>query len=162
MSCIPFWLDDPIEAIKNLSSLIPRNRQCINEKLNSLSFFSIVFSAFLWVMKVSYSWVFGVFGVLSAVLLKLLFFDKELGEMTIDEYKTISMGDLQNYLPDEEVAEQILPGEEMHYIKTTPHLMEGTDGTWESMKGSVIDDLVKGRIPMVVPLAKRMGDICIV
>lgn len=156
MSCIPFWLDDPWKAIKNLSSLIPRSRQCINEKLNSLSFFSIVFALFLWAMKVPYAWAFGIFGVLAAVLLKLLFFDKELGNFTIEE---LSMKDIQNYLPFEE---DINTDEGLHYIKTTPHLLEGTDGTWDSIKSSVVNDLVKSRIPMVVPLTQRLGDICIV
>jgi hypothetical protein len=164
--CIPFWMDDPIEAITNLRSILPRANQCINEKLNSLSFFSVLFSLFLWVMKVPYAWAFGIFGLLAAVLLKLVFFDKDNGEMTYEQYfKLKSMKDLSKYLPNEGDDEfQNLSDTDVHFISTSPHRMEGItkDSTFEEMKDSVTDDLWKARIPMVVPLSYTYGDICVV
>lgn len=167
MSCIPFWLDDPIAAITNLRSIIPRANQCINEKLNSLSLFSIVFAVLLWAVKVPYAWAFGALGLLCAVLLKLLFFDKENGELTLEQYtiKQRRIRDPSRYIPstdgdEEEFAE--MPEDEIHFIKTSPYLMEGTDGSWESLKNSAINDELKSRIPNVIPLTRLYGDICVV
>ena len=177
MSCIPFWLDNFYEAITNIRSLLPRNGQCINEKLNCLAFFSVLFSVLLWACGVPYAWAFGLFGVLASVALKMLFFDKDLGNLSFDDYKKLNMSDLQEYLPkepydigdysyrvsgDSKLKDEHDYSDGIHYISTTNHLMEGTDGTWESMKESVANDNLKSRIPMVIPLSQRLGDICVV
>ncbi len=168
MSCIPFWLDDPITAIKNLRAILPRKNQCINEKLNSLSFFSVLFSVFLWIMKVPYAWAFGVFGLLISIILKLVFFDNDKGEMTYDEYnsriKVQTIGDISRYLPtDGDEPEFQNLSEDVHFIKTTPYQMDGVDlNDWDQIKNSVTDDLLKSRIPLVVPLTRLYGDICVV
>ena len=177
MSCIPFWLDDFYEAITNLRSILPRSGQCINEKLNSLAFFSIIFSLVLWAASVPYWWAFGLFGIVASVILKLVFFDKEKGEMSFDEYGQLSMKDIKKYLPtiDDDIGDYsyrvsgtgTLKDEHdysdgIHYISTSQYLMNGTDGSWESIKESVANDNLKSRFPMVVPLSKRLGDICVV
>ena len=168
MTCIPFWLDNPIEALTNLRSILPRANQCINEKLNSLSFFSILFSTFLWIMNINYAWVFGIFGLLASILLKLLFFDKENGELTFEQYTQRSrpkqLKNLSRYLPADDEDEFIDVKDDIHIISTSPHRMEGLtkDSTFEEMKDSVTDDLLKSRIPMVVPLTRLYGDICVV
>ena len=174
MKCVKFWLDDPIEALQNLSSIIPRQGQCINEKLNALSFFSVVFSIILYFAKVPYSWAFAVFGLGISVFLKLVFFNNDLGELTYEEYslgKGIQMGDIQRYLGDDEVemaSIKAAPFEfedlqnEAHFIDTSPHDRRKYGETFEQLKGSVIDDLLPSRIPNVIPLTKRLGDICIV
>ena len=53
--------------------------------------------------------------------------------------------------------------DDVKFIKTTPYQLEGVDLTdWEQIKDSVGDDLLKSRIPLVVPLTRLYGDICIV
>jgi hypothetical protein len=177
MTCIKFWLDDFYEAITNLRSIIPRANQCINEKLNCLAFFSVLFTLFLWAMNVPYYWAFGIFGVLASVLLKMLFFDKDLGNMTVDDYQRINMKDLEKYLPDEgydtgdyayrtsgtgTLKDEHDYSDGIHYISTTNYMMDKNDGTWEGMKESVANDVLKSTRPLVVPLSQRLGDICIV
>ena len=158
MKCVKFWLDDPIEALQNLSSIIPRQGQCINEKLNALSFFSVVFSVILYFAKVPYSWAFAVFGLGISVFLKLVFFNNDLGELTYVEYslgKGIQMGDIQRYLGDDEVemaSIKAAPFEfedlqnEAHFIDTSPHDRRKYGDTFEQLKGSVIDDLLPSQI----------------
>lgn len=174
MKCVKFWLDDPIEALQNLSSIIPRQGQCINEKLNALSFFSVVFSVILYFAKVPYSWAFAAFGLGISVFLKLVFFNNDLGELTYEEYslgKGLQMADIQRYLGDDELemaSIKAVPSEfedlqnEAHFIDTSPHDRRRYGDTFEQLKGSVIDDLLPSRIPNVIPLTKRLGDICIV
>jgi hypothetical protein len=167
MTCIPFWLDNPIEALTNLRSILPRANQCINEKLNSLSFFSVLFATFLWIMNIKYAWVFGIFGLLASILLKLLFFDKDNGELTFEQYSQRphpkQLKNLSRYLPDDN-DDEFKDVSDIHVISTSPHRMEGLtkDSTFEEMKDSVTDDLLKSRIPMVIPLTRLYGDICVV
>jgi hypothetical protein len=173
MKCVPFFLDDPLTALENIRSVIPRSGQCINEKLNALALFSLLFSAVLYVAKVPLFWAFGVFGVLSSIVLKLVYFDDRKGELTFDQYtQVITMDDIENYLTDSEDDEHIKEvaniddfedyNEEAYFIDTSPFMREGTDGTFEGLKASVANDLLRSRIPNVIPLTSRLGNICIV
>jgi len=171
MRCVSFWLDDPITALQNIRSVLPRAHQCINEKLNALALFSVVFAAILYVAKVKFAWAFAVFGVLASVVLKLVFFDDKKGELTFEQYSDIiTMDDIEKYLEDDhehlygtsniEDFEEF--NEDAYFIDTSPHAREGTDGTFEGLKASVANDLLRSRIPNTIPLTQRLGNICIV
>jgi hypothetical protein len=174
MRCVPFWLDDPITALRNIRSILPRAHQCINEKLNALAMFSVLFAAVLYVAKVKFYWAFAVFGVLISIVLKLVYFDKRKGELTLEQYNEgLTMDDLEQYLTDDEDEPERLHGvadhkdfeefkEEAYFIDTSPHMRENTDGSFRGLKESVANDLLRSRIPNVIPLTKRLGDICIV
>ena len=172
MRCVPFWLDDPLTALQNLKSILPRANQCINEKLNALTIFSVLFAALLYVAKVQYSWAFAVFGVLISVVLKLVYFDKRKGELTMGQYKNvINMDDIEQYLMDDDDEKLIAVAdqddfeefkEEAYFIDTSPHMRQGTDGSFEGLRTSVANDLLRSRIPNVIPLTQRLGEICIV
>lgn len=167
--CIEFFIDDPINALLNFRSLLPRGSQCINEKLNSLAFFSVLFSVFLWVMKVPYAWAFGVFGVLAAIILKLVYFDGDNGQLTIEEYtsgtRIQNMSDISKYIPNEPTNDEFQNlSDDVHFISTSPHFLDGItkDSTFEDIKDSVTTDLYRSRIPPVVPSSMLYGDVCIV
>lgn len=168
MNCVAFFIDDPIDAIKNFRSLLPRANQCINEKLNSLAFFSALFSVFLWVMKVPFAWAFGIFGILAAIILKLVYFDGDNGHLTVEEYtsgtRIKSMKDFSKYIPNEPQGEFQDLSDSVHFISTSPHFMEGItkDSTFEEIKDSVTDDLYRARIPMTIPTTMLYGDVCVV
>lgn len=166
--CVEFFLDNPFGALKNLRSLIPRGNQCINEKLNSLAFFSILFSVFLYVAKVNYAWMFGLFGVMASILLKIVYFDGDNGKLTIDEYSSgvriTNMKDIQKFIPNEPTGEFQDLSDQVHFINTGPFLKEGItkDSSFEDIKDSVTDDILKGRFPTITPMTKMYGDICVV
>jgi len=172
MRCVPFWVDDPIVALQNIRSVLPRANQCINEKLNALALFSLLFAAVLYVAKFKFYWAFAVFGVLISVVLKLAFFDKRKGELTLNQYNEgLTMDDIEEYLTDDE--DDRLYGvadhndfeefkEEAYFIDTSPHMRENTDGSFQGLKASVANDLLRSRIPNTIPLTRRLGDICIV
>jgi len=170
MNCVKFWLDDPIEVIQNISSIIPREGQCINEKLNALSFFSIVFSIILYLAKVPYAWLFALVGLGSAIFLKLVFFSDRYGDLTFEQYKEIkTMDDLERYLTDDEtelVHHVDSLTDEFHdealFIDTSPHDLRVRGDTFENLKAAVADDLLRSRIPNVIPLTKTLGDICVI
>jgi len=171
MRCVPFFIDDPITALQNIRSVLPRANQCINEKLNALALFSVLFSAVLYIAKVKYSWAFAVFGVLISIVLKLVYFDKRKGELTMEQYnQVLTMDDIEQYLTDEDpklygVADHTDFDEfkeEAYFIDTSPHMRENTDGSFAGLKESVANDLLRSRIPNVIPLTRRLGDVCIV
>ena len=175
MRCVPFWIDDPITALKHIRSVLPRANQCINEKLNALALFSVVFAAVLYVAKVKYYWAFAVFGVLISIVLKLVYFDNKSrkGELTIEQYtEGLRMDDIEEYLENSEDDDRLYAvadrddfedfKEEAYFIDTSPHMRENTDGSFEGLKASVANDLLRSRIPNVIPLTRRLGDICIV
>ena len=175
MRCVPFFIDDPITALQNIRSVLPRAHQCINEKLNALALFSVIFAAVLYVAKVKYAWAFAVFGILSSIVIKLVYFDKRKGELTLVQYNEgLTMDDIEQYLTDDESNDDDrLYGvadhkdfeefkEEAYFIDTSPHMRENTDGSFQGLKASVANDLLRSRIPNVIPLTRRLGDICIV
>lgn len=179
MRCVPYWIDDPITALRNIRSVLPRANQCINEKLNALALFSVLFAAVLYVAKVKYSWAFAVFGVLISIVLKLVYFDNQSrkGELTLKQYNEgLTMDDIEQYLTDDECDDDKVDRiygvadhrdfdefkEEAYFIDTSPHMRENTDGSFKGLKASVANDLLRSRIPNVIPLTQRLGDICIV
>lgn len=169
LGCTEFFIDDPISAITNFKSLLPRQAQCINEKLNSLAFFSVLFSVFLWVMKVPFAWAFGVFGVLASIILKLVYFDGDNGQLTIEEYTTgtriQNTGDLTKWIPNEPLNDEFQNlSDDVHFISTSPHFLDGItkDSTFEDIKDSVTTDLWRSRIPPTIPSSYMYGDVCIV
>lgn len=174
MRCVPFWIDNPITALKYIRSVLPRANQCINEKLNAMTLFSILFSAVLYVAKVKYYWAFAVFGVLISIVLKLVYFDSATrkGQLTIEQYNEgLTMDDIEEYLENDDDERLYVVAdkddfedfkEEAYFIDTSPHMRENTDGSFEGLKDSVSNDLLRSRIPNVIPLTRRLNDICIV
>lgn len=98
MKCVPFWLINPLKALENFQSIIPKKNQCIDEKLNGLTVFSILFCFILGVAGMKNFWLFGLIGISIIIIIKLVFFTGNYGKMSITEYvSNIHMDDLKTY-----------------------------------------------------------------
>jgi len=159
MGCVAFWLDNPIKALENIKSIIPRPGQCIDEKLNGLSLFVVLFTIFLAAAKVKYYWVFGAVGLTVIIAIKLIWFRGRAGKANIEEFMSgaIDYENLGDYTDRGEISESLYQTEELdqeqYYepvyeddLQINPWLDNNGD-TWEEIKGRVGDQIAYSRFP---------------
>lgn len=157
MGCVAFWLDNPISALENIKSIIPRPGQCIDEKLNALSLFVILFTIVLAVAKVKYFWVFGAVGLSIIVAVKLIWFRGKKGKASIEQYMSgaIDVDDIDDYVgtEDSEIYDSEELDEEKYHtpvyeddLATRPYLDNNGDDWWE-MKDRVGQQIAHARFP---------------
>ena len=159
MGCVAFWLDNPVKALENIKTIIPRPGQCIDEKLNGLSLFVVLFTVFLAAAKVKYYWVFGAIGLAIIIAIKLIWFSGRKGKSSIEEYMSgeIDYDDLDSYVDKSEISESLVLTEDYdtdeYYepiyeddLKLQPWLDNNGD-SWEEIKGRVGDQIAYSRFP---------------
>lgn len=157
MGCVSFWLDNPINALMNIKSIIPRPGQCIDEKLNGLSLFVILFTAALALANVKHFWIFGVIGLFLVVMVKLFFFNGRKGKASIEEYMNgaIPLDNIDEYMDysESEVYEPEELAEEQYFrpiyeddLALTPGL-NNTGDSWDEIKQNVGDQIAHARFP---------------
>lgn len=155
MGCVSFWLNNPLKALENIKSIIPRPGQCIDEKLNGLSLFVILFTVLLGVAGVKNFWVFGTAGLFLIIIAKLFFFKGRRGKASVEDYMSgsIPMDEIDSYIEDSEVYEAEELEDEKYYtpiyeddLGVRPAL-NNTGETWEDLKGNVGDQIAHARFP---------------
>lgn len=155
MGCVSFWLDNPVMALKNIKSIIPRPDQCIDEKLNGLSLFVILFTIFLAAANIKNFWIFGAVGLFVIILAKIFFFSGFRGKVSVDEYMrgSIPIENIDDYIDYSENSEVLSGDEDQYYtpiyeddLALTPAL-NNTGDSWEEIKQNVGDQITHARNP---------------
>lgn len=143
MKCVHFWMSDPIDALKNIRTIFPHDDQCLDEKLNGVSFFVVLFSLFLAAMGYQYFWVFMSMGLFAVAVFKYFFAPTKYLEDV--DYATVQT--------DHDVQEKSYTHENPGYIyeedlRLIPAL-NNTGDTFEEIKGNVADQIVASRFPSI-------------
>lgn len=168
MGCVSFWLDNPLSALENIKSIIPRPGQCIDEKLNGLSLFVILFTVFLAAARVRYFWVFGAICLSIIIAIKIIWFSGKKGKQSIEEYMDgqIDFDDVDDYVDQSELSMTDDYEEDGQYepiyeedLQMQPWLDNNGD-TWEEIKGRVADQAAAARYPSMTHGCVDAGDNC--
>lgn len=157
MGCVAFWLDNPIKALENIKSIVPRPGQCIDEKLNGISLFVVLFTMFLAAAKVKYYWIFGAVGLAIIIAIKLAWFKGRKGKSNLKEYMTgradydnseisESLITTDDYVTDDYTTDEYYKPIYEDDLKLQPWLDNNGD-SWDEIKGRVSDQIAHSRFP---------------
>lgn len=131
--CVAFWLDNPCEAFLNIDTIVPHQGQCLDEKLNGISLFVVIFSLFLAAMNKSWFWIFGLVGLFMVILYKYIF---------NQEYKFFKRRGPQKYYDSLETNQ--FYEEDLNYFFPA---LNNVGEDFDTIKRNVADQIVNSRFP---------------